>query len=133
MIHPDENSLLHLNNKLGGGQVESQVISHRDMMCTTNGISLPTDNLSYTEENYLSVCGCRIWDPVVSMKALVDDLFRKLLLIFDLVLNNSLERMLFDKPESMLGWKQRLHLIRGIASRLFYLHKGWIQTSYIDL
>ncbi|PKU67692.1 L-type lectin-domain containing receptor kinase IV.2 [Dendrobium catenatum] len=58
----------------------------------------------------------RTWDSVFGIKALIDDLFGELLLIYDIVPNNSHERLLFDKPESMLDWKQKLHLIKGIAS-----------------
>ncbi|XP_020686586.1 transcription factor LHW isoform X2 [Dendrobium catenatum] len=78
MIHPDENYHLHLNNRLGKGLVDSQVISHRDMMSAANGMTLTTDNLSYTEENFPSVCGSRNQDPVSGIKASVEDLLGEL-------------------------------------------------------
>ncbi|KAL0920723.1 hypothetical protein M5K25_009886 [Dendrobium thyrsiflorum] len=87
----------------------------RDMMCAINGMTLPIDKLSYTEENYPSVYGCRTWDHVFGIKALVDDLFGELRLIYNILPNNSHEQLLFDKPESMLNWKQGLHLIKRIA------------------
>ncbi|KAL0915113.1 hypothetical protein M5K25_015512 [Dendrobium thyrsiflorum] len=52
----------------------------------------------------------------------------ELLLVYDFMPNGSLDQLLFDKPESMLDWKQRLHIIRGVASGLFYLHEGWTQV-----
>ncbi|KAL0908346.1 hypothetical protein M5K25_022835 [Dendrobium thyrsiflorum] len=78
MIHPDENYHLHLNNRLEKGLVDSQVISHRDMMSAANGMTLSTDNLSYTEENFPSVCGSRTQGPVIGIKASVEDLFGEL-------------------------------------------------------
>ncbi|KAH0469255.1 hypothetical protein IEQ34_002487 [Dendrobium chrysotoxum] len=87
----------------------------RDMMFAINGMTLPIDNLSYTDENYPSVCGCKTWDHIFCIKALADDLFGEIRLIYNIVPNNSLEQLDFDKPESMLNWKQRLYLIKRIA------------------
>ncbi|XP_020591049.1 L-type lectin-domain containing receptor kinase IV.2-like [Phalaenopsis equestris] len=52
----------------------------------------------------------------------------ELLLVYDFMPNGSLDRFLFDKPESMLDWKQRLHIIKGVASGLFHLHEEWDQV-----
>ncbi|KAI0501210.1 hypothetical protein KFK09_016153 [Dendrobium nobile] len=88
----------------------------RELMCTINRMTLPIDNLSYIEVNYPFVCGCRTWDPIFGIMALINDLFGELLLIYDIVPSNSHERLLFDKLESMLDWKQKLHVIKGILS-----------------
>uniref|UniRef100_A0A0A9HG60 non-specific serine/threonine protein kinase n=1 Tax=Arundo donax TaxID=35708 RepID=A0A0A9HG60_ARUDO len=38
--------------------------------------------------------------------------------------NGSLDRYLYDKYP-ILNWAQRLRIIKGVASGLFYLHEGW--------
>ncbi|KAH0450999.1 hypothetical protein IEQ34_021691 [Dendrobium chrysotoxum] len=87
------------------------------------------NNSRFLDSNLIIVLNDdRTWDHVFCIKALVHNLFRELLIIYDIVPNNSLERLLFDKPKSILDWKQRLHLIKEIASGLFYLHEIWIQV-----
>ncbi|KAK1299615.1 L-type lectin-domain containing receptor kinase IV.1 [Acorus calamus] len=39
-----------------------------------------------------------------------------------------LDKLLFDETESdQLGWSERFHIMRGVASGLLYLHEGWEQ------
>ncbi|KAJ0984019.1 hypothetical protein J5N97_002375 [Dioscorea zingiberensis] len=52
----------------------------------------------------------------------------ELLLVYDFMPNGSLDRLLFDKPESLLDWEQRFQIIKGVASALFYLHEEWEQV-----
>lgn len=52
----------------------------------------------------------------------------ELLLVYDFMPNGSLDQLLFNKPDSVLDWKQRLRIIRGVASGLFYLHEKWDQV-----
>ncbi|KAG5550276.1 hypothetical protein RHGRI_015288 [Rhododendron griersonianum] len=42
--------------------------------------------------------------------------------------NGSIEKLLFNKPEKILNWQQRFHIIKGVASGLLYLHKGYEQV-----
>jgi serine/threonine protein kinase len=41
--------------------------------------------------------------------------------------NGSLDKYLFDQPKVTLSWSQRFRVIKGVASRLFYLHEEWEQ------
>ncbi|XP_051130347.1 L-type lectin-domain containing receptor kinase S.4-like [Andrographis paniculata] len=47
-----------------------------------------------------------------------------LLLVYDFMPNGSLDRFLFDKPNSVLNWAQRVLIIKDVASGLLYLHEG---------
>ncbi|GFZ10963.1 receptor lectin kinase [Actinidia rufa] len=49
----------------------------------------------------------------------------ELLLVYDYMPNGSLEKFLYDRPDFTLNWRQRLWVIKGVASGLFYLHEGW--------
>ncbi|XP_051116503.1 L-type lectin-domain containing receptor kinase S.4-like [Andrographis paniculata] len=51
-----------------------------------------------------------------------------LLLVYDFMPNGSLDKYIFDKPESTLNWDQRFKIIKGVASGLVYLHEGWEKT-----
>uniref|UniRef100_R7W375 non-specific serine/threonine protein kinase n=1 Tax=Aegilops tauschii TaxID=37682 RepID=R7W375_AEGTA len=53
----------------------------------------------------------------------------ELLLVYDHMPNGSLDKYLHDpRPgKATLEWPQRLHIIRGVASGLSYLHEGWEQ------
>ncbi|KAG5550278.1 hypothetical protein RHGRI_015290 [Rhododendron griersonianum] len=51
-----------------------------------------------------------------------------LLLVYDFMPNGSLEKLLFNKPEKILNWQQRFHIIKGVASGLLYLHEGYEQV-----
>lgn len=52
-----------------------------------------------------------------------------LLLVYDYMPYGSLDRYLFsqpkDDPNLVLSWDQRFKIIKGVASGLLYLHKGW--------
>ena len=52
----------------------------------------------------------------------------ELLLVYDYMPNGSLDKHLHDRSKcSTLDWPQRLHIIRGVASGLSYLHEDWEQ------
>lgn len=51
-----------------------------------------------------------------------------LLLVYDFMPNGSLDKYLFDNPETTLGWEQRFKIVKGVASGLLYLHEEWEQT-----
>jgi serine/threonine protein kinase len=54
----------------------------------------------------------------------------ELLLVYDYMPNGSLDKHLYDRSKGAraLGWPQRLHVIRGVASGLLYLHEDWEQV-----
>jgi serine/threonine protein kinase len=52
----------------------------------------------------------------------------ELLLVYDYMPNGSLDKVLYDKPEVTLTWRQRYTVIKGVASGLFYLHSEWEQV-----
>ncbi|CAN1770022.1 L-type lectin-domain containing receptor kinase IV.1 [Linum perenne] len=52
----------------------------------------------------------------------------ELLLVYDYMPNSSLDKYLYDQPKSILKWCQRLRIIKGVASGLFYLHEEWEQV-----
>ncbi|KAK4396210.1 L-type lectin-domain containing receptor kinase S.4 [Sesamum angolense] len=49
------------------------------------------------------------------------------LLVYDFMPNGSLDKFLFDEPNRVLSWQQRLKIIKGVASGLLYLHEGYEQ------
>ncbi|KAK1275095.1 L-type lectin-domain containing receptor kinase IV.1 [Acorus gramineus] len=52
----------------------------------------------------------------------------ELLLVYDYMSNGSLDKLLFEgTKKDELGWSQRFHIVRGVASGLLYLHEGWEQ------
>ncbi|XP_058099359.1 L-type lectin-domain containing receptor kinase IV.1-like [Magnolia sinica] len=53
---------------------------------------------------------------------------RELLLVYDFMPNGSLDKFLFNHPNSMLSWSRRFRIIKGIASGLLYLHEEWEQV-----
>ncbi|XP_058099379.1 L-type lectin-domain containing receptor kinase SIT2-like [Magnolia sinica] len=53
---------------------------------------------------------------------------KELLLVYDFMPNGSLDKFLFDHPNSMLTWIQRFRIIKGVASGLLYLHEEWEQV-----
>ncbi|EOY07451.1 Protein kinase domain - like 10 [Theobroma cacao] len=50
-----------------------------------------------------------------------------LLLVYDFMANGSLDKFLFDEPQTILSWEQRFRIIKGVASGLLYLHEGYEQ------
>ncbi|CAF1715315.1 unnamed protein product [Brassica napus] len=54
---------------------------------------------------------------------------KELLLVYDYMPNGSLDKYLYnDNPEVTLDWKQRIAIIKGVASALFFLHDDWEQV-----
>uniref|UniRef100_J3MMC1 non-specific serine/threonine protein kinase n=1 Tax=Oryza brachyantha TaxID=4533 RepID=J3MMC1_ORYBR len=50
----------------------------------------------------------------------------ELLLVYDYMPNGSLDKYLYDDGgRRPLSWPQRLHVVRGVASGLLYLHEDW--------
>jgi serine/threonine protein kinase len=49
----------------------------------------------------------------------------ELLLVYDCMPNGSLDSYLYNKGMPALDWAQRLCIIKGVASGLFYLHEDW--------
>ncbi|KFK27437.1 hypothetical protein AALP_AA8G382200 [Arabis alpina] len=53
----------------------------------------------------------------------------ELLLVYDYMPNGSLDDYLFTKNKLKdVTWSQRLHIIKGVASALLYLHEDWEQV-----
>ncbi|KFK36661.1 hypothetical protein AALP_AA4G153600 [Arabis alpina] len=52
----------------------------------------------------------------------------ELILVYDYMPNGSLDKYLYNNPEVTLNWKQRIKVILGVASGLFYLHEEWEQV-----
>ncbi|XP_044955750.1 L-type lectin-domain containing receptor kinase IV.2-like [Hordeum vulgare subsp. vulgare] len=53
---------------------------------------------------------------------------QELLLVYDYMPNGSLDKYLYDKNTPTLDWARRLHIIKGVASGIFYLHEDWEQV-----
>lgn len=51
-----------------------------------------------------------------------------LLLVYDFMPNGSLDKYIYDEPETVLTWEQRFKIIKGVASALLYLHEEWEET-----
>ncbi|BBN09633.1 protein MpRLK-Pelle_L-LEC9 [Marchantia polymorpha subsp. ruderalis] len=53
----------------------------------------------------------------------------KLLLVYELLPNGSLDKALFHatSAEHVIDWSQRMKILYGLASALHYLHQGWRQ------
>ncbi|KAL6647102.1 hypothetical protein ACP70R_014539 [Stipagrostis hirtigluma subsp. patula] len=50
----------------------------------------------------------------------------ELLLVYEYMSNGSLDKYLYSQEgKTTLNWAQRLHIIKGIASGLLYLHEEW--------
>ncbi|XP_066338949.1 L-type lectin-domain containing receptor kinase SIT2-like [Miscanthus floridulus] len=53
----------------------------------------------------------------------------ELILVYDYMVNGSLDRRLFDAgAKPVLSWEQRGKIIRDVAAGLLYLHEGWEQV-----
>ncbi|XP_062095555.1 L-type lectin-domain containing receptor kinase IV.1-like [Humulus lupulus] len=52
----------------------------------------------------------------------------ELLLVYDYMPNGSLDKYLYNKPQTTLNWHQRFRVIKGVASGLCYLHHQWEQV-----
>jgi serine/threonine protein kinase len=49
-------------------------------------------------------------------------------LVYDYMLNGSLDKYLHGNTVQTLDWAQRFCIIQGVASGLLYLHEGWDQV-----
>ncbi|KAL6627808.1 hypothetical protein ACP70R_031534 [Stipagrostis hirtigluma subsp. patula] len=52
----------------------------------------------------------------------------ELLLVYDFMLNGSLDKRLHDRSKAALSWAQRLRVVKGVAAALLYLHEDWEQV-----
>ncbi|XP_059626564.1 L-type lectin-domain containing receptor kinase SIT2-like [Cornus florida] len=52
----------------------------------------------------------------------------ELLLVYDYMPNESLDKFLFSNEKPNLDWAQRYRIIKGVASALLYLHEEWEQV-----
>ncbi|XP_059626571.1 L-type lectin-domain containing receptor kinase SIT2-like [Cornus florida] len=52
----------------------------------------------------------------------------ELLLVYDYMPNESLDKFLFSNEKPNLDWAQRYQIIKGVASALLYLHEEWEQV-----
>ncbi|XVE50090.1 hypothetical protein DITRI_Ditri01bG0133300 [Diplodiscus trichospermus] len=52
----------------------------------------------------------------------------ELFLVYDFLPNGSLDKFLYNEPEIVLNWYQRLNIIKDVASALTYLHEEWLQV-----
>ncbi|KAJ0963323.1 hypothetical protein J5N97_028445 [Dioscorea zingiberensis] len=52
----------------------------------------------------------------------------ELFLVYDYMPNGSLDKFLHSQGKPALNWPQRLHIIKGVASGLEYLHEDWEQV-----
>ncbi|KAK6927021.1 Serine-threonine/tyrosine-protein kinase, catalytic domain [Dillenia turbinata] len=52
----------------------------------------------------------------------------ELILVYDYMQNGSLDKFLFGNEKPNLGWTQRFHILKGVASGLLYLHEEWEQV-----
>ncbi|KAK9168355.1 hypothetical protein Syun_000495 [Stephania yunnanensis] len=53
----------------------------------------------------------------------------ELLLVYDFMPNDSLDKFIFSKANQTLNWFQRFKIIKDIATGLAYLHEEWVQVS----
>ncbi|KAK2642458.1 hypothetical protein Ddye_024221 [Dipteronia dyeriana] len=52
----------------------------------------------------------------------------ELLLVYDYMPNGSLDKVLYSDIGLNLNWFQRIQILRGVASGLYYLHEEWEQV-----
>ncbi|OEL25016.1 L-type lectin-domain containing receptor kinase IV.1 [Dichanthelium oligosanthes] len=52
----------------------------------------------------------------------------ELILVYDYMVNGSLDNHLFDADRPALSWEQRVKIVRDVAAGLLYLHEGWEQV-----
>ncbi|KAF3788910.1 L-type lectin-domain containing receptor kinase V-9 [Nymphaea thermarum] len=53
---------------------------------------------------------------------------KDLLLVYDFMVNGSLDTFLFHDQKRVLSWEERFKILKGIASGLLYLHEGCDQV-----
>ena len=52
----------------------------------------------------------------------------ELILVYDYMVNGSLDKHLFDADKPALSWERRAKVVRDVAAGLLYLHEGWEQV-----
>ncbi|KAJ1292936.1 hypothetical protein BS78_01G029000 [Paspalum vaginatum] len=52
----------------------------------------------------------------------------ELVLVYDYMVNGSLDKHLFDAGKPALSWDRRAKIVRDVAAGLLYLHEGWEQV-----
>uniref|UniRef100_A0A0E0GUD1 Protein kinase domain-containing protein n=1 Tax=Oryza nivara TaxID=4536 RepID=A0A0E0GUD1_ORYNI len=52
----------------------------------------------------------------------------ELLLVYDYMINGSLDKYLYGEGKPILNWAQRINIIKGASSGLLYLHEEWEQV-----
>ncbi|KAK9727202.1 hypothetical protein RND81_05G265100 [Saponaria officinalis] len=52
----------------------------------------------------------------------------ELFLVYDYMLNGSLDKYLYNNEKPNLSWSERFKIIKGLASALVYLHEEWEQV-----
>ncbi|XP_059664246.1 L-type lectin-domain containing receptor kinase S.1-like [Cornus florida] len=52
----------------------------------------------------------------------------ELMLVYDYMPNGSLNRWIFDKPKTLLGWDDRRKILADVVEGLNYLYHGWDQV-----
>ncbi|PUZ36309.1 hypothetical protein GQ55_9G028000 [Panicum hallii var. hallii] len=52
----------------------------------------------------------------------------ELILVYDYMVNGSLDKHLFDADKPALSWERRAKIVRDVAAGLLYLHEGWEQV-----
>ncbi|PUZ36310.1 hypothetical protein GQ55_9G028100 [Panicum hallii var. hallii] len=52
----------------------------------------------------------------------------ELILVYDYMVNGSLDKHLFDADKPTLSWERRAKIVRDVAAALLYLHEGWEQV-----
>ncbi|KAH0850867.1 hypothetical protein HID58_095169 [Brassica napus] len=83
-----------------------------------------------------SKIGKQGWEAPIEVQGLVpcpkgsrrrtfsDQVGGRALLVYDYMPNGSLDKYLYNNPEVTLDWKQRIKVINGVASALFYLTRN---------
>ncbi|XP_057821383.2 L-type lectin-domain containing receptor kinase SIT2 [Cryptomeria japonica] len=52
---------------------------------------------------------------------------QKFFIVYDLMENGSLDKMIFGDRSQVLGWAQRYEILKDVGAGLLYLHEGWEQ------
>ncbi|KAL2331694.1 hypothetical protein Fmac_019275 [Flemingia macrophylla] len=59
----------------------------------------------------------------------------KLILVYDYMVNESLDKRIFECEETMLlGWEERIRVLQNVADGILYLHEGWeVEVLHRDI
>jgi len=50
---------------------------------------------------------------------------KQLFIVYDYMLNGSLDKLIFGNPATVLPWPRRYAILKGVAAGLLYLHEQW--------